>query len=113
MLEEIVVVTTGLILCISAVCVTYFQTEQRKAQINQNGISARAAAKMGADGLNPITGAYSKDQWWVPIVLELVKSPEIMKLVAQYAPGIISKLTPAQVQTLTTTMLEQQKGVVK
>ena len=112
MLEEIVVVTTGTILCISACCITYFLTEQRKALIQQNGISARAAAKIGVDGITPVTGAYGRDQWWVPIVLELVKSPEIVKLAVQYAPGILQKLTPAQVQTVANTVIEQ-KGVLK
>ena len=73
----------------------YYSTVQAAVQsaiIQQQGIDRRFAASAGGtNGTSP--SPFGKDaEWWMPIVHELSKNPEVVKLALNYAPGILEKL---------------------
>ena len=76
-----------LITCVGTCATAYFFAEQRKAELQQQGIDRRAMAKLGTESSSP----YNKGEWWEPLLAEVVKNPEISKVITPYLPGLIEK----------------------
>lgn len=87
---EVAVVCLSLVGCALICGVAYLTSEINKARISQEGIDRRAALKMG--GENTTTSSYGQRQeWWVPILTELMKNPDIMKIVSNFAMEKLQK----------------------
>lgn len=89
---ETALICLSFVIAIGIVCYVYYTTEIRKENIRQQGISERAGLKQSA--------FTQKEEWWVPILSELLKNPEmqnvIVSLVKQF-PELTTKFALQQV----------------
>jgi hypothetical protein len=76
----------SLVSCIGICAGVYYLSEVRKAEIQQAGIDGRAVAKLGSE-----PAPYNRGEWWEPLLSEIVKNPEISKVITPYLPGLIEK----------------------
>jgi hypothetical protein len=85
---EVVIICLSLVSCVGICAGVYYLSEQRKAEIQQQGIDRRAMAKLGNDPTSPYT---ANREWWEPLLTEIVKNPEITKMITPYIPGLMEK----------------------
>jgi hypothetical protein len=93
------------VICLSfistaAICAgAYFLTEQRKADIQQQGITNRANLKLGLGGISTTNVPYGQE-WWVPLAMKALENPALMEmLLKNFAPAISKMIPPGMIQT--------------
>jgi len=91
---EVAIICSTMLAAVGTCACAWYMAQTRAAVIQQQGIDRRAAAK-GAEG-SP--SPYQHQEWWVPLVSEALKNPEIIKLVAPHAEGLITKFLPQKVE---------------
>jgi hypothetical protein len=96
-LEEVAIICFSVLSCFGIMAIAYFKSQERQEQIRSNGITQRQQMKMGMSG-EYSTSPYGHQEWWVPLVVQLVpkllENPEVMKMVSP----LLEKALPSLVQ---------------
>jgi len=94
-LLEVALICLSFVSCVGICAGAYFLSEQRKAEIQQNGINSRAVLRQKTDE----SASIEKQEWYVPILVELLKNPQIQNLALQ---KIAPMLTQPQAESILT-----------
>ena len=94
---EVLVIAGSVVSAVGICAMAWYLSIINAAHINQQGIDKRAAMKLASgEGITTSTPYGQNAEGWMPIALELSKNPEVVKLLINYAPGILEKLNIKQ-----------------
>ena len=95
---EVLVIAGSIVSAVGICAMAWYLSIINAAHIQQQGIDTRAAkALLASGGNNNSSTPYGKNaDWWMPVLMELSKNPEVVKLALNYAPGILEKLNIKQ-----------------
>ena len=91
---EVAIICFSVVTCVSSCAIAYYLSEQRKAVIQQNGITQRLAMKSGIGEGGTASG--HTGQWWENIAVELLKNPQIQNMIIQKIPGLNQTMNEVQ-----------------
>jgi hypothetical protein len=92
MIEEALIYGTCITVCVVSASAAYYLSEMNRETIRQQGIDRRA-------GTAQTNASTIHQEWWQQVLVEGMKNPQIVDLIAKLAPTMLEKVVPLLNQT--------------